>query len=79
MFSIELLSQFTIRIFSVLKPFSLFFADYEDLPTRDQMWAPAPHELDPDIWPPPPDRDPNAWPPPTSVEHKYVAQKVQLN
>ncbi|KAJ8709257.1 hypothetical protein PYW07_009083 [Mythimna separata] len=44
--------------------------NYEDLPTRDQMWAPAPHELDPDIWPPPPDRDPNAWPPPTSVEHK---------
>ncbi|XP_045504062.1 katanin p60 ATPase-containing subunit A-like 1 isoform X1 [Colias croceus] len=42
----------------------------EDLPTRDQIWAPAPHELDPDIWPPPPDRDPNAWPPPTSVEHK---------
>lgn len=43
--------------------------NYEDLPTRD-MWAPAPHELDPDIWPPPPDRDPNAWPPPTNVEHK---------
>ncbi|CAG9568116.1 unnamed protein product [Danaus chrysippus] len=41
----------------------------EDLPTRDQMWAPAPHEIDPDIWPPPPDRDP-AWPSPTSVEHK---------
>ncbi|XP_075984564.1 katanin p60 isoform X2 [Anticarsia gemmatalis] len=44
--------------------------NYEDLPTRDQMWGPAPHEIDPDIWPPPPDRDPNAWPPPTSVEHK---------
>ncbi|XP_063832419.1 katanin p60 ATPase-containing subunit A-like 1 [Ostrinia nubilalis] len=44
--------------------------NYEDLPTRDQIWAPAPHEIDPDIWPPPPDRDPNAWPPPTSVEHK---------
>ncbi|XP_023939102.2 katanin p60 ATPase-containing subunit A-like 1 isoform X2 [Bicyclus anynana] len=43
---------------------------YEDLPTRDQMWAPAPHEIDPDIWPPPPDRDPAAWPSPTSVEHK---------
>ncbi|XP_073959777.1 katanin p60 ATPase-containing subunit A-like 1 [Choristoneura fumiferana] len=43
---------------------------YDDLPTRDPMWGPAPHELDPDIWPPPPDRDPNAWPPPTSVEHK---------
>lgn len=42
----------------------------EDLPTRDQMWAPAPHEIDPDIWPPPPDRDPAAWPSPTSVEHK---------
>ncbi|XP_041983159.1 katanin p60 ATPase-containing subunit A-like 1 isoform X2 [Aricia agestis] len=42
----------------------------EDLPTRDQMWGPAPHELDPDIWPPAPDRDPNAWPPPTSVDHK---------
>ncbi|XP_013147631.1 PREDICTED: katanin p60 ATPase-containing subunit A-like 1 [Papilio polytes] len=44
--------------------------NYEELPTRDQMWAAAPHEIDPDIWPPPPDRDPNAWPPPTSVEHK---------
>ncbi|CAH0760619.1 unnamed protein product [Diatraea saccharalis] len=44
--------------------------NYEDLPTRDQMWAPAPHEIDPDVWPPPPDRDPNAWPPPTSAEHK---------
>ncbi|XP_037303000.1 katanin p60 ATPase-containing subunit A-like 1 isoform X1 [Manduca sexta] len=43
--------------------------NYEDLPTRD-MWGPAPHEIDPDIWPPPPDRDPNAWPPPTNVEHK---------
>lgn len=43
--------------------------NYEDLPTRD-MWGPAPHEIDPDIWPPPPDRDPNLWPPPTSVEHK---------
>lgn len=43
---------------------------FEDLPTRDQMWAPAPHEIDPDIWPPPPDRDPTAWPSPTSVEHK---------
>lgn len=44
--------------------------NYEDLPTRDQMWGPAPHEIDPDIWPPPPDRDPNVWPNPTSVEHK---------
>lgn len=46
------------------------FSDFEDLPTRDQMWGPAPHEIDPDIFPPPPDRDPSAWPPPTSVEHK---------
>ncbi|XP_053615642.1 katanin p60 ATPase-containing subunit A1 isoform X2 [Plodia interpunctella] len=44
--------------------------NFEDYPTRDQMWAPAPHEIDPDVWPPPPDRDPNAWPPPTSAEHK---------
>ncbi|KAJ0172158.1 hypothetical protein K1T71_012131 [Dendrolimus kikuchii] len=44
--------------------------NFEDLPTRDQMWGPAPHEIDPDIFPPPPDRDPNVWPSPTSVEHK---------
>ncbi|KOB69168.1 Katanin p60 ATPase-containing subunit A1 [Operophtera brumata] len=49
--------------------------NYEDLPTRDQMWGPAPHEVDPDIWPPPPDRDPNAWPPPTSVEHNKEHSK----
>lgn len=42
--------------------------NYEDLPTRD-MWGPAPHELDPDIWPPPPDRG-GAWPPPTTADHK---------
>ncbi|XP_050672214.1 katanin p60 ATPase-containing subunit A-like 1 [Leptidea sinapis] len=43
--------------------------NYEDMPTRDQMWAPAPHEIDPDVWPPPPDRDPHAWPSPTTVDH----------
>ncbi|XP_026485268.1 katanin p60 ATPase-containing subunit A-like 1 isoform X1 [Vanessa tameamea] len=53
---------------------------FEDLPTRDQMWGPAPHEIDPDIWPPPPDRDPTAWPSPTSVEHKgHPAMKSARN
>ncbi|VVD05939.1 unnamed protein product [Leptidea sinapis] len=46
--------------------------NYEDMPTRDQMWAPAPHEIDPDVWPPPPDRDPHAWPSPTTVDHKNI-------
>ncbi|CAG9112556.1 unnamed protein product [Plutella xylostella] len=45
-------------------------ANFDDYPTRDQMWGPAPHELDPDIWPPPPDRD-HAWPAPTSVDHNH--------
>ncbi|XP_049885612.1 katanin p60 ATPase-containing subunit A-like 1 isoform X2 [Pectinophora gossypiella] len=48
-------------------------ANIEDLPTRDQTWALAPHEVDPDIWPPPPDRDPTTWPAPTTVEHKGPA------
>ncbi|XP_045487055.1 katanin p60 ATPase-containing subunit A-like 1 [Pieris rapae] len=52
------------------KPITPLGGNLEDLPTRDMIWAPAPHELDPDIWPPPPDRDPSAWPSPTSVEHK---------
>ncbi|XP_077294580.1 katanin p60 [Arctopsyche grandis] len=47
---------------------------YEEImPTRDipaPMWPPAPHELDPDVWPPPPGRDPEVWPSPTPVEHK---------
>lgn len=45
------------------------------MPTRDipaPMWPPAPHELDPDVWPPPPDRDPDVWPSPIPVEHKLV-------
>ncbi|KAL4715983.1 hypothetical protein ACJJTC_013283 [Scirpophaga incertulas] len=54
---------------------------YEDLPTRDHMWGMAPHEIDPDVWPPPPDRDPTAWPPPTSVEHKgpHVIKSARNN
>ncbi|GBO99620.1 Katanin p60 ATPase-containing subunit A1 [Eumeta japonica] len=55
-------------------PITPMIGTYEELPTRDGLWssmaAPAPHELDPDVWPPPPDRDPTAWPPPTSVDHK---------
>lgn len=48
---------------------------YEDQPTRDPMWGPAPHEIDPDIWPPPPDRNPTPWSSTANVDHKLKSSK----